>query len=66
MEYPVVAKIGRGTPAFDCPDIALGDKIKACNGQWLQGKSEAFVHELVSTLWVCGSCVETDLSAFEV
>ena len=25
----------------------LGDKMKACNGQWLKGKNKDFVHELV-------------------
>lgn len=38
---------GRRTPAFDCDAIALGDRIKSCNGQWLKGKTKDFVHELV-------------------
>eukprot|EP00039_Didymoeca_costata_P001433 m.52492 g.52492 ORF g.52492 m.52492 type:complete len:744 (+) comp10796_c0_seq1:308-2539(+) len=45
--YPVINRIGSGTPAHEHPDVEVGDKVKAINGVWCKGKTKNFVHNQV-------------------
>eukprot|EP00039_Didymoeca_costata_P020165 m.340295 g.340295 ORF g.340295 m.340295 type:complete len:219 (-) comp19227_c0_seq1:164-820(-) len=57
QEYPVIEKIARGTPAFNCTDINLGDSLKYVNGLFLKGKGKDLVHKTVRDLAI-GSTIE--------
>lgn len=57
QDYPTIAKIGKGTPAFECPDMDLGDKIKHINGVFVQGHTKAYVHQTIRSISDDGAVV---------
>jgi len=57
QDYPSIAKIGKGTPAFEHPDMEVGDKIKHINGVFVQGHTKAYVHETIRSISDDGNVV---------